>query len=284
MKLGNKNKKPLLDPSIPVFIFVAGLSFCVIIWLLNIYHISSSDVDYLNYFFCKRYAGFNYFEWCSFILLGFCFLSLLLIPARKKIYSIALIISCLSILLNTTLLKKGARIAHAGFILRLEKAILSPDTDPYNQPWSKKRYLFALENWRVTEGVELQPLPSAYWSASEKAEFNTTNYVGWSATEPIINNDVPEKLFFSDQGKAAGLLPDGTMLFGFSSSEAFKTNDQKYICFNLETDTLDYEFFASRANGILDTRYDIWSDPSWPEGRMKYSLIHSATNQRIESQ
>lgn len=180
-------------------------------------------------------------------------------------------------------MKAGARFGHAILIRTLEKEILSPDTHPYTQVWFKPRYIIALNNWRVTEGVELQPLPCAYWSASEKAEFNTTNYVGWSAIEPISNNDVPEQLFFSNQGKAAGILPDGTILFGFASSEANKTNDHKRIIFNLASDAVNIDFYATRTNGILDAHYNITSAPSWKGGEIQYSLINPATNQFLSS-
>lgn len=35
----------------------------------------STTVGYINFMYCERYTGFNYFEWSRFILIGFFFSS-----------------------------------------------------------------------------------------------------------------------------------------------------------------------------------------------------------------
>jgi len=197
---------------------------------------------------------------------------LLFLPYRKKAYTIALIVSCLAIGFNTAILQTIARVGHAGFVRSLERAILSPDTPSHRLPSIKNRYAIAVDLWREIENPTFQPIESAYWSETEKANFNTNCFTRWSAFGTASNN-VPTTLLFSPQGKAIGILTDGTRLFGFAGNDADRIHDQEDITFSVGTDRLRYEFIAVRTNGVLDTCLNMRTDLGWDVGKCKYKVM-----------
>lgn len=101
MDLGKRIKNKRLDVHAATFVFITGLAFCVVIRLTNIFFMVGAGGDDLYYLLSKRCGPLSYVGWATLIFSGFSLMAILLMPARKKIYSIALFVSCLSIGFNT---------------------------------------------------------------------------------------------------------------------------------------------------------------------------------------
>lgn len=282
MILGKKFQKAPLLPEIVLFIFSAGISFCALIWLLTIYFMVTAEVDFLNYTICKRLAAFSYLELTSFIFIGFSMLGLLLLPSRRKIYSAALIISCLSIAFNTATLRAIARIGHADTIQTFERLIKTSEAHPINMPRIKQRYGMAVDLWRELENPAYQPMEEAYWTKSAKARFNKENYMVWELTEAPCNPSVPVKLFCSSDERAVGILADGTRFFGFANPEAAHTNKilnsgsfPEHIAINLRSKDTSIELYAQKMDGALVANFDIEPDTDRDSGFVEYTAAQS---------
>lgn len=162
MNIHKQIQDKYLESQIPLLVFVVGLSFCIIIRIINIYGMVTGIADW-NYFISKKYAGMNYIWFCELSLASFCFLSLvLLIRSNGKMFSIALIVSCLSIMSNVAFMKAGMRIGHMDWIIVLENEIASEETHQTLIPRYKKWYSINVDRWNEIEKNKFEPTSGAY--------------------------------------------------------------------------------------------------------------------------
>ena len=137
------NHKPHMPDSpfgsmIPVILFVTGMVFCALIWLINIYVMATSVLAGGSCFISTPYIGLSYVQLCVLVFSGFILIGALnLICSRWKLFSAALIISCISIGTNVLLLRAGLRAGHRDSIQRLEESLLSFDANDPQDPYYK---------------------------------------------------------------------------------------------------------------------------------------------------
>ena len=121
---------------IPIFVFSTGIAFSAIIWLWHIFWMACIGTPPSNYYVSMPYAGLSYIQFCVLIFSGFIILGLILLWfGERKIFSVALIVSCLAIgsdtLLMKAILKKGHLMSMQGLVQGLQ------EFDPNDQegPW-----------------------------------------------------------------------------------------------------------------------------------------------------
>ena len=163
MNLNKKFKEEVLGSSQSLFLFVTGLTFCIVIRLINIYGMVTSVSGDWNYLISKRYFGINYVWFCEISLIAFCLLGIaLLFKSKKKIYSIALIVSCLSIASNVAFMKAGVRITHRNGIVLLEKNIQDPQAHPIALMFYERQYRKSIMYWNRVEHDKIEPNTKLY--------------------------------------------------------------------------------------------------------------------------
>jgi hypothetical protein len=164
MNIQRNNHKDSFEAYAPVFLFVEGLTLCIVIRLINIYGmVTSVEGFHWNYLITQKYAGLNYVWLCEISLALFCILSLIfLIKAKRKLYSIALIISCLSIMSNVAFMKAAMKIGHRIRITSLEKHIQNDQTHPNTLIYLETQYKITVESWNMVENEFIEPNTNLY--------------------------------------------------------------------------------------------------------------------------
>ena len=166
MNLQQQTYTSPLEVAAPILVFLSGLAFCVVIKLLNVSIMIFSDAVEGNYLISKSYYGVNYFWLCETIFTGFFFLGLLsLIRDKGKIYSAALIVSCLAIAINVVVIKAAMKKGHMMSIVILETALQRAEIDPASEPYIsaampiyRDRYKTMVEQWNEIQKNKYEPV------------------------------------------------------------------------------------------------------------------------------
>ena len=141
-------------------VFLAGLLYCIIIRLINICTLVSNTPNELNYYYSMPFGGINNYWRIEIIFSGFCLLGLiLLINCKGRIFSAALILSCLSIGINTTLLKAPLKNLHEEYIFSsVELAFKWGDYGP--RLWEIHNR--AINQWNTLYENKYEPVAGVY--------------------------------------------------------------------------------------------------------------------------
>ncbi len=136
MNIGKQISKSSLGLALPVTLFAAGVVFCGVAWLINVYFIATSYWESGSYYISKAFAGLSYVSFVVLISSLFAITGLLnLIHLKRKVFSVAVIISSLCVCTHTLLMKSVFRTGQEARIHNLEEGLLcfnpnDPD-DPY---------------------------------------------------------------------------------------------------------------------------------------------------------
>lgn len=146
----------------PVILYVTGITFCGVIWLVDIYFIVS-DQNW-NYYISISSPVLNYWFLCGIIFSGFCIIGFIFcIRKTSTLLTCALIISCLSIATNTVLLKKILKLGHRMEISRLEIYLQNDKIDMRSISYMRSirycetRYQKSVEEWNLVEDEVITP-------------------------------------------------------------------------------------------------------------------------------
>ena len=165
-----------LANGVPLFLLSSGVSFCVLAWVLIISLSAAFDVAEYHYYISKSFNGISFF-WISeailsmFIILGIC----TIIQSKRRLYPIAMIVSCLSVATNLALDKATSRGWHEWEIEHLANHIATKmpyrDTnDPYFERIyleHKYRYTKYVDHWNEVEQEKIQPIEGIYLTEDE---------------------------------------------------------------------------------------------------------------------
>lgn len=121
---------------IPMFLFVTGTVFSSMIWLFHIFWMAIIGTPPGNYFVSMPYAGLSYIQFCVLVFSGFIILgSILLLFGKRKIFSVALIVSSLAIGTNTLLMKASFKKGHLMSMQGLVQGLQEFDPNDQEGPW-----------------------------------------------------------------------------------------------------------------------------------------------------
>ncbi|MDF7800202.1 hypothetical protein P4C99_12055 [Pontiellaceae bacterium B1224] len=139
---------------IPIFVFATGFAFNAMIWLGHIICMGIIGTPPGNYYVSMPYAGLSYFHLCMLNISGFIILGLIsLLFGKRKIFSVARIISSLAIGANTLLMKailrKGHLMSMQGWVQGLQEFNPNDQEGPcYHTP-----YRFLLNHEALTLNI-----------------------------------------------------------------------------------------------------------------------------------
>ncbi len=168
MNLERRIPKKSSGPALPVTLFATGVVFTGIVWVINVYFIATSYWESGNYYISKAFAGLSYVSFVVLISSLFAITGLLnIIHLKRKVFSVAVIISSLCVSTHTLLMKSVFKTGQEIRIHNLEEGLLcfnpnDPD-DPY---YGRSAYMVLLNHeclklsigrWNEVEPEKIEP-------------------------------------------------------------------------------------------------------------------------------
>ena len=196
MILLKKTSEQSLTWVAPTILFLTGITFSGVIWLIDIFIMISSSISAANYFISMPFSYFSYWIFCVLNFTGFCVLGFILIFKRTFILlSLALIISCGSIAINTILLKKILRYGHRDYITAVEQYLQGDNAYPHAVRINEEQYKQSVKQWNLIEKEKIKPNEDLYGIFLKRlAEFKDPIIIECWSCDGIITEDQIKKL------------------------------------------------------------------------------------------
>jgi hypothetical protein len=150
----SKQTEALFDSMVPVVLLSTGVVFCGVIWLIHIFWMACIGTPPANYYLSMPYAGLSYISLCVLSFSGFIAVGLiLLLCGKRKLFSLALIVSCLSIGTNTLVMKAILRKGHLMSMQGLVQGLLEFDSTDPNDPYYKHPSMVLFNHEVLTKDI-----------------------------------------------------------------------------------------------------------------------------------